>query len=251
MKSLILFLLFVFGSFANASIIAPSNPQAVNPSTPFIQSVPSAQSLSGTGTIWAFCDVWALGTRIALPWVPATSSATVICGPIDTSGFSEIDAQSAGTGSWTGQLQWAGTNDPSGANFYNGMTAQYGAVSNDYGSIYFGLNGTHGQTSRWICSGYKYFQISSTVGSGTISLTGVWGVIGTPTALSTGGNAILASAGVYSWAGSPVCRYQNNNTGTAYNLGVTLASPLASTNNSTPPFNSIDLVPVTGGFYLD
>ena len=140
-----------------------------------------------SGTAYAFVTPANVpNTRVLLPWVYSVTAGNTLSGPIDVSGFSEVDIQiSAVT---TTVLTAQGTNDPTLTTWVS-LPVQDLALNNNAGA----LTMTAASTYRVMPNGFKWMRIQVTTTGTVLTVQGVVGTLGQPLQLTGYGNSVNVS----------------------------------------------------------
>ena len=155
----------------------------------YVQAIMSAYT---SGTVYFYLAPQTPNTKVLLPWTYGITSGNILVGPIDTSGFSEVDIQiSANTGV---SLQAQGTNDPSFTT-WGAIGSQASSSTTGLATASSYLTITTTDTFRMQTLGYKWFRIQCTVTGTVLTIQGVSAVIGQPQLLSALGNSIAVTGG--------------------------------------------------------
>ena len=170
-----------------------------------------------SGTVYFFVEASVQGARVLLPWVYTVTSGNTLVGPLEASGFSEIDVQISAitTTVYTAQ----GTNDPTAATWAALPVQNWTTQGASAATL------TAAATYRIQTNGYKFIRVQCTT-TGTVgTIQGVAGTLGQPILLTNFGNDIGVTV----------------NSGTVTTVStVTSVTAVASVTSTTSVFTNAD-----------
>lgn len=179
-----------------------------------------------SGTIWGYVEPWQQANGIIqLPWAPSVTNGQTISGWIDASGINSLLIRvSAIT---TTQLQFQGTNDPSGTDTDN-IPAQDAKTANAVPSTAM----TAAQTWRAILSGHKWVRVQVTTTGTVCTIQGISATLGPIAAVSSASNSVNAQANIAQIGNLAAITGQPNGVANKTALGVMLGTALSNTDQN-------------------